>query len=214
MPVFLTFTVQIVLKEKTHQMLLILHFFFILEAFYLSTLSHLLNRKFSLRISCIFFNVFIASLKPKYPILNTYTDTSVPAPFFQVNQGGTISEPLGRMGHLREESGPSVITLLCDHTPKTPSCGLRHPIALCTLDQGPGPECCRSTSGLQIDGRRVPSQLPGPGLVPVVSPRVRGSFSPWLPSFQIAISDWMPECHLLLITREGSLSHVQNLLFF
>lgn len=54
MPVFLAFTVQIVLKEKTHQMLLILHFFFILEAFYLSTLSHLLNRKFSLRISYIF----------------------------------------------------------------------------------------------------------------------------------------------------------------
>lgn len=118
------------------------------------------------------------------------------------------------MGHLREESGPSVITLLCDHTPKTPSCGLRHPIALPALDQGPGPECCRSTSGLQVDGRHVPSQHPGPGLVPVVSPRVRGSFSPWLPSFQIAISDWMPECHLLLVTREGSLSHVQNLLSF
>ena len=143
-----------------------------------------------------------------------YTYTSVPAPFFQVNQGGTISEPLGRMGHLREESGPSVITLLCDHTPKTPSCGLRRPAALPTLHQGPGPECCRSTSGLLIDGRRVPSQLPGPGLVPVVSPRVRGSISPWLPSFQIAISDWMPECHLLLVTSEGSLSHVQNLLFF
>ena len=61
------------------------------------------------------------------------------------------------MGHLREESGPSVITQWCDHTPTTPSCGLRHPITPPTLDQGPGPECCRSISGPQVDGRRVPS---------------------------------------------------------
>ena len=42
------------------------------------------------------------------------------------------------MGHLREESGPSVIMQWCDHTPTTPSCGLRHPIAppLWTRGQG------------------------------------------------------------------------------
>lgn len=83
----------------------VLPFFFISEAFCLSTLSHLLNRKFSWRIVYIL-NVLIDSVKPRCVIFK-YTcapGRSVPVPFLQANWGGTIHDPFGRMGPIRQES--------------------------------------------------------------------------------------------------------------
>lgn len=117
----------------------ILLFFFISEAVCLSTLSHLLNREFSWGIRYIL-NVFMDSVKPKCPMLNTQKHTqhtSVPGPFLQANRGGTVNDPAGRLGHIREESGSfvllfsllapswfpspvSVTTLMCS-TPTSPS---------------------------------------------------------------------------------------------
>lgn len=80
---------------------------------------------------------------------------SIPAPVLQVNQGGTINELFGRTGHLREESGPFVITLLGYSTPMFPLLWAQVSHLPPALEQGPGPECHRGTSRLQAGMRHV-----------------------------------------------------------
>lgn len=120
-------------------MLLILHFLFILEAFCLS--------------QCLTY--WIENFLWEYPIfsmfsllhwnrnihLNTHMHRG-PVPFLQmISQGGTISEPLGRMGHLIGRKWA-----LCDHVvmwshthdPLPVGSGIPSPLPLWT--EGPGLE--------------------------------------------------------------------------
>ena len=168
-------------------MLPILHFLFILEAFCLSQCLTYWIENFLWEYP-IYFQCFIASLKPKYPFKYTHMHKG-PCAF-------SPGKPRWAYQWASWENGAPQGRkwALCDHVvmwshPHDPLLWAQASHRPSHSGPGPGPECFRSISGPQIDRRHVPSQFPGPGLVPVVSPRVRGSFSPWLPSFQVALSE-------------------------
>lgn len=91
----------------------VLPFFFISEAFCLSTLSHLLNRKFSWRIVYIL-NVLIASVKPRRVILNTHAHQAEASLYLFSRQieVGLFMTHLGEWGPSGKKVSPSCLRLL------------------------------------------------------------------------------------------------------